>query len=377
MLLCVLVAVCVSAPVFAGQPGAPAPFVTVGKVAEAPDVEMRRYTGHVTHTASVNLVARVSGELLKMNFHEGDMVREGQVLFELDPIRYEAAVKNAEAGVAENQARVAYAEITYDRSKSLFEQRATSKDSMDASESELAAFRAAVAAAEANLITCRDDLKNTRIIAPISGKIGRSNYTEGNYVTPSSGIIATLIQMDPLRIAFAISNRDFLSLFGTEEGLKNNALLRLRLADDSLYEYEGKVEFIDNQVHQRTDSVQVYASFANPEGRLIPGGTVTVQLSRRTGEMIPAVIPSAVMHDASTAYVYVVDADNKIERREVALGPINGRAQLVRSGLSVGEMIVVDGMHKAMPGMAIRPDFADAAYSIAQGESAAIDAAAR
>ena len=364
--LIALLLAAVALPAFAGQPGAPAPYVTVGKVVEVDDVETKRYTGHVTHTASVNLVARVSGELLEMGFREGDLVKKDQVLFKLDPIRYEAAVKNAEAVVAENEARLRYAETTYNRSRSLFEQRATSKDAMDQSESEHAAIQAALAAAEANLITTRDDLKNTVIVAPITGKIGRSAYTEGNYLTPSSGHIASIMQVDPLRVNFSMSNRDFLSLFGTEQALKDNAVLQLRLADDSMYELEGKVEFIDNQASQRTDSIQVFASFANPAGKLIPGSTVTVLLSRRTGGKLPAVIPSAIMHDAKEAYVYVVAQGNTIERREVTLGPVNDRTQLVRSGLKPGEMIVVDGMHKAMPGMVVEPDYADSTYDVAR-----------
>lgn len=363
----------VSAAAFAGEgPGMPAPFVTVGRVSQADNVEIKRYTGQVTHAASVNLVARVSGEMLKMNFREGQMVEKGQVLFELDPVRYEAAVRNAEAKVEENKARVSYAEISHDRSKNLYEQRATSKDSMDSTESEFAAVRAALAASEATLITSRDDLENTVITAPIGGKIGVSNYTVGNYLTPNSGTIATVIQLDPLRVHFAISNRDYLAMFGTEAKLKENAVIRLRLADDSMYEHDGRVEFIDNQAHTRTDSVQVYASFDNPDGRLIPGSTVSVMLSRRTGGKLPAVMPSAMMHDGKKAYVYVVDKDNKIERRDVETGQLADGGQLIRSGLKPGEFVVVDGMHKARPGMVIEPDYVDgvAAVAAAEGETA-------
>lgn len=347
-----------------GPPQMPAPFVTVSRVSQADNVEVRRYTGQVTHTASVNLVARVSGELLKMNFKEGQMVEKGQVLYELDPIRYQAEVRNAEAKVEENRARLSYAEISHNRNRSLYEERATSKDSMDSSASEYDAIRAALAASEAQLITYRDDLENTVITAPISGKIGVTNYTEGNYLTPSSGTIASIIQLDPLRVHFAISNRDFLAMFGSEEGLKNNAVIRLRLADDSMFDNEGRVEFIDNQANNRTDSVQVYASFANPTGKLLPGSTVSVMLSRRTGGKLPAVLPSAVMHDAKNAYVYVIDAENKIERRDVVLGQLADGGQLIRSGVQSGELIVVDGMHKAMPGMVIEPDYVDGVAAV-------------
>ena len=345
---------------YAGQgPGMQTPFVSVGRVGETDNVDVRRYTGHVTHSASVNLVARVSGELLRMGFKEGDLVKKDQVLFELDPVRYQAAVASAEAKVAENEARLSYAEITYNRSSSLYEQRATSKDTMDSSEAEKDAFVAALAASKATLITSKDDLDNTVITAPISGKIGVSSYTEGNYLTPSSGVIATIIQVDPLRVHFSISNRDFLAMFGTEQRLKENAIVKLRLADDSTYEHDGKVEFIDNQANTRTDSVQVYASFANPDGKLLPGSTVTVMLSRGVSGRVTSVIPSAVMRDSKNAYVYVLDGENRIERRDVTLGALTDAGQIVRSGVSVGEFVVVDGTHKAKPGMVIEPDYVD------------------
>lgn len=350
----------------------PPPFVTMGKVHEADNVEVRRYTGNITHIASVDLVARVTGELVKRGFTEGDFVEEGQVLYEIDPVRYQAAVANAEAKIAESEARLEYAEITLNRSRTLYEQRATSKDAMDSSVAETAALRAALAAAEAQLVTTKDDLANTVITAPIGGKIGVSNFSVGNYVTSASGPIATIIQYDPLRVQFSISNRDFLGMFGNEQGLKDNAVVRLKLADDSVYEHEGKVDFIDNQANVRTDSVQVYASFANPDARLIPGGTVTVLLSRRTGGRLPAVLPSAVMHDAKSAYVYVVGADNTIERREVALGPLVDSMQLVKSGVAAGELVVVDGTHKAMPGIKIDPDYVDGVAGVPpQGDDAA------
>ncbi|MCC8189247.1 MAG: efflux transporter periplasmic adaptor subunit, partial [Planctomycetes bacterium] len=133
--------------------------------------------------------------------------------------------------------------------------------------------------------------------------------------------------------------------------------IRLRLADDSIYEKGGVVEFIDNMANIRTDTIQIYASFDNPEGKLVPGSTVTVLLSHRSGGKSPAVLPSAVMHDQKAAYVYVVGDGNTIERREVTLGAGDSRVQLVTAGLTPGELVVTDGMHKTRPGAVIEPDF--------------------
>lgn len=357
-----LIATCVltAAGLFAGERAGPPqqnPFVTVNTVGSAESVEVRRYTGHITTESRVDLVARVSGELIRQGFKEGDFVEKGQVLCELDPVRYEAAVKNTEAQIAETRARLAYAELSYNRSEKLFNEKAGTKDAMDSSQSEYNAAQASLLAAEAQLITTRDDLKNTKIIAPISGKIGVTNFTEGNYLTPSSGIIATIVQMDPLRVNFSMSNRDFLAMFGTEKNLKSEANIGLKLADGRMYDHQGTVEFIDNQANARTDTIQIYANFANPEGVLLPGSTVQVFLSRRDGSTLPSVFPSAVMHDSRSAYVYVVDRDNRVERRDVELGPITADAQLIKSGIKAGELVVVDGTHKTRPGGVIDPDF--------------------
>lgn len=338
--------------------GAPqAPLVAVGKVGESENVEVRRYTGRVTSSAEVQLVARVSGELLRVGFNEGDMVERGQVLYELDPVRYEAAVMNAEAKIKEAEARRSYAEISFSRNDELFKKKATTKDSRDSAESEFDATQAAVLSAQATLITARDDLKNTKILAPIRGKIGTTSFTEGNYLTPSSGVIATVIQLDPLRVNFSMSNRDFLSMFGNEAGLKENAEVRLKLADGSLYPLVGAVEYIDNHVNTRTDTLQVSVRFENPDLVLVPGSSLEVLLYHRNGTSLPAVVPSAVMHDSKSAYVYVLDDDNRVERRVVELGTGTASLQLIKSGLEPGERIVIDGTHKARPGSVVDVDF--------------------
>lgn len=342
-----------------GGPGAPAPLVAVGTVGEADDVETKRYTGHIVSSSWVDLVPRVSGELVRLGFKEGDIVEKGQVLYEFDPVRYDAEVKNVEARIAEYQARLNYADLSFKRAAELYSKSAGTKDALDSTESERNAARAALLAAEAQLITTRDDLKNTRIVAPIRGKIGLSNFTEGNYLTPSSGVMATIVQIDPLRVSFSMSNRDFLEMFGTEERLKKFANIRLRLADDSFYPSAGSVEFVDNRVHLSTDTVQIYGRFDNPDNVLVPGSTVTVLLDKLGGGKLPAVTPSAVMHDAESAFVYVVDGDNKVSRRDVVLGSSDTRTQLIKSGLEVGEKIVVDGMHKTLPGGVINPDYKD------------------
>ena len=219
--------------------------------------------------------------------------------------------------------------------------------------SSLEAYKSSLLAAEAALITAKDDLNNTVITAPMDGVIGVTNYTAGNYITPSSGVLATINQVSPIRVQFAMSNRDFLQMFGTLDILKKEAKIALKLADDSNYEEIGKVEFVDNAANRRTDTIQIYAEFPNKLQKLIPGSTVSVMLDRLIAKNRPAVTPSAIMYDNNTAYVYVLDKDNKVSRRDVKVGNTRGKYVIVEQGLNIGETVIVDGTHKARPGVTV------------------------
>ena len=334
---------------------APLPHVAVGKVTEAENIKAYHYAGQLQSPQKVNLVSRVSGDLLAVTFQEGDFVHKDQPLYELDAVRYEAALKSAMAKIAEVNARLTYAESNHERLQRLFDQKASSRDTLENATSELEACKAELLEAEANLTLAQDDLKNTKIIAPISGKIGLTSYTQGNYLTPSSGTLATIVQVDPLRLSFSISARNFLRQFGTEKALKENARVQIKLADDTIYNQEGTVEFVDNEANRRTDTVQVYVSIPNPDHRLLAGNTVTVLLTNRNAERLPAIVPTAIMHDAEGPYLYVVNDQNKVEQRRVVLGNILEDLQLIVSGVKPGETVVTDGMHKTQPGGTVIP----------------------
>ena len=344
-----------SLPIFAQMPGAMKQTVGVAAVEEVSNVQSRRYTGQVVAQAEVNVVPRVSGEILKLGFKDGDYVKKGQLLYTIEKTQYEAAVKQAEANIAESKARLEYAESSFDRNQMLYEVNAASKDTMESTKSAVDALKAGLAAAEAGLVTAQDNLKYTDITAAIDGLVGVTKFTEGNYITPSSGPLITIIQMQPIRVRFSISMADFLSGYGSLTALKQNGQVSLKLADGSEYASNGTIEFLNNEANVKTDAVQVYASFPNTDMKLIPGSTVTVTLSKKSGDKMPAVPPSAVMHDAQTSFVYVVGEGNKIERRVIELGDMTKTHQMVKSGLKAGEKVVYQGTHKVMPGDEIVP----------------------
>ena len=344
-----------SLPIFAQMPGAVKQVVGVAAVEDVSNIQSRRYTGQVVAQAEVNVVPRVSGEILKLGFKDGDYVKKGQLLYAIEKTQYEAAVKQAEANIAESKARLEYAQSSFERNQTLYEVNAASKDTMESTKSAVDAFRAALAAAEAGLVTAQENLKYTDITAAIDGLVGVTNFTAGNYITPSSGPLLTIIQMKPIRVRFSISMADFLSGYGSLTALKQNGQVSLKLADGSEYTSGGTIEFLNNEANVKTDAVQVYASFPNADMKLIPGSTVTVTLSKKSGDKMPAVPPSAVMHDAQTSFVYVVGEGNKVERRVIELGDMTKTHQLVKSGLKAGEKVVYQGTHKVMPGDEIVP----------------------
>ena len=328
------------------QGGFPPPFVKVEKVVPS-DLQMsRRYTGLLISPATVNVVAQVVGEIVETGFTEGADVKQGQLLYQIDDVKYDAAVKAAEAKVAQCKANLDYAKKTYERKKALFSKNASSADDFDSATSNLAALSATLNAAEADLIVAQKDLVNTKIVAPINGRIGKNDMSVGNYVTPQSGPLTSIVQLDPLRLQVTISNRDFLEMFGDEEGLKKNALVRFKLSDGSWYEHDGEVEFLDNQANRKTDSIWVFIKVKNPDYKLLPGSTVTVMVSKRNGSTHPAVKVSGIMHDKEGSYVYVVDDKNVATCRNVTMDFSNGEYVILKDGVEVGEKVVTAGIHK-------------------------------
>jgi len=328
----------------------------VAAVRDVADYRVRTYPGRVTPIAQVNVVPQVSGEILEVAFENGNVVKEGDLLYRLDPVKYEAAVKNAEAKVAECKANVSYAELSYTRHKKLIQTHAVSLDAVDNALSARDSARAAYAAAEADLVSARDALKHCRITAPIAGKLGTTAYTRGNYVTPNSGTLVTLVQDQPIRVRFSVSNRELLDLFGgRNRRIRDEAQIALTLANGTDHPEKGAVEYVDNAADELTDTLQVFALFENAERNLKPGGTVTVTLSSKKGVLRPAIPPTAVLQDVKGPYVWVVGAGGAVERRYIARGDAVGDWMFVEKGLKTGERVVADGGHKVRKGMVVKP----------------------
>ena len=327
------------------------PVTEVKPIADKPT---RTYPGRVVPVAQVNVIPQVSGEILEVAFENGSRVKPGDLLYRLDSVKYEAAVKNAEAKVAECKATLHYAELSYTRHQKLVESRAVSQDALDNALSTRDSARAALEAAKADLVSARDDLRHCRITAPIAAKVGTTQFTAGNYLQKGQGTLVTLIQYRPIRVRFSVSNREFLEMFGgSTKRFQDEGLLSLRLADGSEFTEEGVIEYSENAADEQTDTIQIYALYPNSTYELRPGGTVTVSLTTKKGVPRPAIPPTAILQDVQGPYVWVVGDGGLVERRYIARGDIQGDWQFVEKGLKVGERIVSDGGHKVRKGMKV------------------------
>ena len=326
----------------------------VAGVEEVLDFGARKYPGRVVPVAEVKIVPQVSGEIIEVAFANGANVKKGDLLYRIDPVKYEAAVMNAESKVAELKANLVYAEKSAVRHTDLIQTRAVSQDAHDSALAHRDAARAALATAAAALISARDDLKHCRIVAPITGRVGTTAYTEGNYVTKGGGVLVSLVQTTPIRVTFAIANNDYHDRFRSDSRrIAEDALVALRFMAGESDFATGRVEYVENVSDAQTDTTDVYALFENAQGVLKSGQTVMATLLSAKGTPRAAVPPNAVVQDMQGAFVWVLDKDGVPSKRYVVRGPIVDRRQIVLSGLKVGERFVADGTHRVKAGVRV------------------------
>ncbi len=355
-------ALAVCATAFAQAPAAPKPSMFLVGVAKAGAVDhnpVRTFSGRVMSPEVVAVVPQVAGTVVEVGFEEGAEVKRGDVLYRIDPVKYEAAVAAAKAQVAQATASADYARKSFDRVKALFDKKVASADDLDSATSARGTAEAALAAAEAALVSAEDNLAHCTITATVDGKIGLNGAPAGNYVSTASGAIATIVRQDPVRISFAPGAREYLSVFGAEKGLRELFDVRIRLADGTLRDEPGQIEFVGNTANAGTDTMPVYVRFPNPGGVLVPGTTVKVEVKAKEPRRLVSLPLGSVIHDGDTAFVWTVGEGNMPVRHEVVAGPATATYETVASGLAVGDDVIVRGTHKVVPGVPVEPVRAD------------------
>ena len=359
--LAALSTACLAASLFGTVQAAPAPnaklpVVAVQAVEMLPQTVSRRLAGRVTALHTVNITARVSGEIKEVAFADGALVKKGDVLYRLDDVQYQAALESAKAAVMQAQAESLYAERDYKRQQALYEQKASSRDVLDAAERTAKTSAAALASAKAALIAAEDNLKHCVIAAPMDGRMSFTNYSAGSYVTAAgsaSTTLATLVSVSPVRVRAALSMKDITGLFGSIAELQKSAAVQAVLSEI------GRITAVDNAADEKTDTLYAAAEFKDPLGRLVPGSTVTITITlSKPDSLFPAVQPSALQHDAEGAYVWVVNAPQdgaaKTQKRRVEVGRAVNGLQLITAGLQKDDVVVVEGMQKAGEGKTVK-----------------------
>jgi membrane fusion protein (multidrug efflux system) len=389
--------------------------VVVAAVTEADVVPASQYVGHVEAIQAVDLYAQVVGTIQEVHFEDGQTVREGVLLFTIEPALYQAKLDAAAAGLAQAgamqvgaradleaaragveaaEADLRSAEAASDRADK-FLQRMRSVDERSIvqadreaaesvalqakakiaqasalvhqrqsqvlqAEAQLTQAEARILQAEADRELARIQRGYTAIHAPITGVIGRAATTRGNYVGPTTGPLARIVQMDPVRVVYSISENDVLAVQEAQAaagGAKTRLLSpHLRLTDGRLFDGVGHISFVDNQVDPATGTIAVRAEFANPGHLLIPGQYVTVQVKADAPNVLPLVPQAAVLVNQEGRYVLVVDADNRAVPRPITIGPAIGTYWAVESGLQTGEPVIVQGIQKVRPNQVVEAE---------------------
>jgi RND family efflux transporter MFP subunit len=363
-LLCLFIVPVVGLASLPDSENAPVPLVAVEPVIVQDINSPEDYVGHVEAIQAVDLRARVEGFLEKINFKEGDAVQSGDLLYTIEQAPYQTEVDVSKAGVAEAEAELVRANQHMERLQTALPESIPAMDIDEAIATQLRA-KAQIAQAKAVLARSELDITYTMIHAPISGRIGRTTYTKGNLVGPTSVPLARIVQMDPIRVVFSISENDLTVIQSAMENTVVNfrenpvVVTRLRLSDGTLFDADGRIDFVDNEVDRTTGTIAVRAEFANPQGRLIPGQYINVLLTMAQPNLLPVVSQAAVQQDHDGSYVLTVDKDNQVVMRRVKTGPVIGDVWAIETGLNEGDLVIVQGIQKVRPGMTVKTTIND------------------
>ncbi|CNJ21422.1 efflux RND transporter periplasmic adaptor subunit [Yersinia mollaretii] len=342
---------------------APLPAVTVALVTSATPDTALQYLGRVEAIQAVDVTTRTEGFIARRLFTEGQMVKQGDLLYEIDPALHQASVTQAQAQLDSATASANHAQVNLTRLQRLGNNRSVSQAEVDEAQAQRDISRAAVAQAQANLQIQQLQLSFTQITAPISGQIGHSRFNVGSLINPASGTLVSIVQLDPIRVAIAVNERDYitatyqLSAAGTPAD--NTALAfghftpRIQLANGKQYPESGVFESVDNQIDKQTGTVTIRTRFANPRHLLLPGGVVNVSLAAETAKSVMAIPIAALQQNKQGHFVLVVTEKDQVEVRPVTLGEQFEQQYAVKTGLKVGERVIVAGLQHVRPGMTV------------------------
>ena len=317
------------------------------------------FIGRVIAIQSVRIVPRVTAFIEAVPVKQGSDVKAGQVIYELQKSQYQAALQSAQAQLASAQAALANDQVAYERATRLTHQGFEAQSNLDTATATRDEARASVESAQANLAQAALNLSYCTIRSPIDGRIGAVTMTKGNLVTPSTPAMATINQLDPIRVVFSVAAGNVMraqqKTGKAPTQISKGLVVNLQLPDGATYNHTGRIAFLGNQVDQQTGTVPVYADFANPQDLLLPGAYVTVLVSHAKPLERLLVPVAAVQTDQKGSYVLTVGTGNKVAQQPIVTGQQIAQNFIVTKGLAAGERVIVTGIQKVRPGEAVNP----------------------
>lgn len=345
-----------------------APGVTIQAV-EARDVTKKfEAPGRIQSVSRIDIVARVSGYLTKSYFKEGDVVKKGQILFEIEPQEYQLAANKAKANLDNAQAQLIYYEKQLTRAKELVKQDYIAKAKYDEVLAQRDSYKAQVSMYRSAYQDALRNLSYTRVKAPVDGQVGMIKVTVGNYVTAQSGALTTLNSVDPIYVTFPLDAKNYTELLRIDKTSAVNRNVDLYFSTGSKYEFSGIQNFHDNNVDPTTGSILMRATFPNPKGMLINGNYATVYIYSKEKENVPVVPQIAVLENPQYKYVYKIDEKGLPQIQKIETFGQDGKDWVVKSGLKAGDRVIVLGIQGVIPSRPVR--------ELTQEEIKAIDASA-
>ena len=341
------------------QKGAPAPLVVTQDVTIIDYQPSKSYIGRIEAVEDTNITAQVSGYLEARHFDEGQMVEKGQLLYSIEPSSFEAQVASAKAALAQAKAVLKKAELDHQRGKNLLPRGSISQSEFDALTATLLGARAELEAANAQLKLAEVNLSYTQIRAPFSGRISDSKVSTGDLLSPSSGILTTLVSLDPVHTSFSVSERERLNL--GMDGIKGDGSaessgveVQLELENGEYFEHLGQLDFLGNRINTQTGTIAMRAVVPNPDQKLLPGQHIKVNLRDKNAKDVIVIPRRAVQTDLEGDFAMVMAEGNVAERRNVELGAQVEQGIIIKDGLDKDDTVITQGLQRVRNGVEVR-----------------------
>jgi membrane fusion protein, multidrug efflux system len=354
--ICAVLAGCSSRQTKSAKAGGPPPAVPVG-VATVKQGNFDVYLtglGNVQAYYTVSLKTRIDGQIMQVNFQEGQEVKAGDLLILIDPRPYEVALAQAQATLQKDEAQLTNAKAQYERNKVLYEQGVIAKQDLDTLQASFGTFEGTIASDKAAIDNAKLNLTYCRIVAPINGRIGLRQVDPGNYVTAAGNTpMVTITQLHPIAVVFTLPEDQ---LAEVAKQMKNGTLeVDAYSRDDQTKLATGRLETINNQIDQTTGTVQLKAIFDNPDNTLWPNQFVNAHLLLKKMNDAITVPASAMQRGPDGTFVYAVDQENTVQMQSVQVALTQGTTSVIQSGLQAGQRVVTDGQEKLQAGMKVAP----------------------